>query len=233
MRKKFLLAVVLIVDGIFPTVAVSEVALKSEHDRISYSVGYQVATDLKANNVVINKAALMRAVEDVLTSAKPAMSDEEMRSTLVEFKRKIIYAEKKEGQQQAEKRRRESAEFLAANGKKEGIVTTRSGLQYRILLEGQGKSPSADDEVTVHYRGTTIDGHEFDSSSRKGKPASFKLGQVIRGWTEGLQLLKEGGKISLFIPPELAYGERGPLAHQTLIFEIELIAVNPPSPAKK
>jgi FKBP-type peptidyl-prolyl cis-trans isomerase len=114
---------------------------------------------------------------------------------------------------------------MEENAKKEGVVTTKSGLQYKILKEGSGKSPAATDQVTVNYRGTLIDGKEFDSSYKRGKPATFRLNGVIKGWTDGLQLMKEGGKAELFIPPNLAYGSRGPLADQTLIFDVELISV--------
>lgn len=200
-------------------------AIDNENDRISYSVGNQVARDLKANGVAINKDALLRAIEDAMSGAQPAMSDEEMRATLVEFKRKIMFAQKKQTQKNAEKLLQADRAFLAQNGQQPGVVTTASGLQYQLVLQGQGKSPKASDEVTVHYRGTTIDNKEFDSSARKGKPVSFKLSQVIPGWSEGLQLLKEGGKIKLFIPPALAYGERGPLADRALIFDVELLAV--------
>ena len=111
------------------------------------------------------------------------------------------------------------------------LVTTPSGLQYRILEAGSGKSPGPTDTVTVNYRGTLVNGHEFDSSYDKGKPITFRLNGVIKGWTEGLQHVKEGGKIQLVIPPELAYGNRGPLAHQTLIFDVELISVGKPKAA--
>ena len=225
MKNPLLLAATLLAAIFPPALAAGSATLKSDNDRISYSVGHQVATDLKANGVAINKALLLRAVEDVLGSAKPALSEEDMRATLVEFKRKIVYAQKQQSRQKSAKYRQESSVFLAANAKKEGIVTTGSGLQYRILQTGQGKSPGANDEVTVHYRGTTIDGKEFDSSARKGKPVTFKLDKVMRGWSEGLQLIQEGGKIGLFIPPELAYGERGPLADRALLFDIELLAV--------
>jgi len=120
--------------------------------------------------------------------------------------------------------------FLAENGKKPGIVTTASGLQYQILQEGSGASPKANDEVTVHYKGTTIDGKEFDSSYSHGAPATFPLNRVIPGWTEGVQLMKEGAKYRFFIPANLAYGERGAGSrigpHSALIFDIELIKVN-------
>ncbi len=114
---------------------------------------------------------------------------------------------------------------MEENAGKDGVVTTESGLQYRVIAAGTGKSPGPQEQVTVHYRGRLIDGREFDSSFKRGKPATFKLNGVIKGWSEGLQLMKEGGKAELFIPPNLGYGDRGPLAHQTLIFEVELLSV--------
>ena len=122
----------------------------------------------------------------------------------------------------------EGQQFLEANAKKEGVVTTPSGLQYQVVEEGSGKSPGPGDTVTVNYTGTLVDGTEFDSSAKHGGPATFKLDAVIKGWSEGLQLMKEGGKTRLFIPKELAYGDRGPLGHRALIFDVELIKVGGP-----
>ena len=127
----------------------------------------------------------------------------------------------------ADENKAEGTAFLAENAKKEGVITTASGLQYKVLKEGDGASPSATSSVTVHYKGTTIDGNEFDSSYKRGAPVEFRLDRVIKGWTEGLQLMKEGAMYELYIPPELAYGNRGRLANQMLIFEIELLEVKP------
>ena len=124
------------------------------------------------------------------------------------------------------------AAYLAENAKKPGVTTTASGLQYRVITPGTGRKPSAADTVTVHYRGTLIDGAEFDSSYSRGQPATFPLNGVIAGWTEGVALMQEGGKSQLVIPPALAYGDKGELAGQVLIFDIELIKVGPPAPAK-
>jgi FKBP-type peptidyl-prolyl cis-trans isomerase FklB len=120
-------------------------------------------------------------------------------------------------------------DFLAANAKKDGVVTTPSGLQYKVLEAGTGRTPGATDTVTVNYRGTLIDGKQFDSSYDRGKPATFRVDGVIAGWTEALQMMKEGAKWQLFIPQELAYGERGQLRDKTLIFDVELLSVDTPS----
>lgn len=130
----------------------------------------------------------------------------------------------------AEKNKRDGEDFLAVNKKKEGVIALPSGLQYRVLKAGKGKSPKATDNVTVHYRGTLIDGTEFDSSYKRGQPATFPVNRVIRGWTEALQLMKEGARWTLYIPSNLAYGERGAGANigsnATLIFEVELLSIN-------
>jgi FKBP-type peptidyl-prolyl cis-trans isomerase len=120
---------------------------------------------------------------------------------------------------------------MQENATKQGVQTTESGLQYEILEPGTGKRPGPQDQVTVHYQGTLIDGKEFDSSHKRGKPATFRLDGVIKGWSEGLQLMQEGGKARFVIPPTLAYGDRGPLGHRTLIFDVELLSVAPPAAA--
>jgi FKBP-type peptidyl-prolyl cis-trans isomerase FklB len=199
---------------------------KGEHDRISYSIGYQVASDLKDNAIAINPAQILRAVADVSADAPPALSTEDMHAVLIEFRRRMLATQKQRQQDMLARQRDNGRTFLAANGKKPGVVTTASGLQYRVLRPGRGRSPTPEDEVTVRYRGTTLDGKEFDSSARRGEPARFKLDTVMPGWREGLQQIKAGGKVALFVPSALGYGERGPLADQTLIFEVELLAVN-------
>jgi len=123
--------------------------------------------------------------------------------------------------------------YLAENGKKPGVTTTASGLQYKVITPGTGRKPTASDTVTVNYRGTLVDGAEFDSSYARGKPATFPLNGVIAGWTEGVQLMQEGGKAQLVIPPSLAYGDKGELANQVLVFEVELIKVEPTPAAAK
>lgn len=156
------------------------------------------------------------------------MKPEEMLTTLADLKQKIVAEQRQRVAEQELKVAEESKRFLEENAKQAGVVTTASGLQYQIIETGTGKTPGPTDQVTVHYRGTLVDGQEFDSSHKRGQPTSFKLNGVVKGWTEGLQLIKEGGKIKLFVPAALAYGGRGPLANQTLIFEVELIAVGEP-----
>ncbi|MDH3671772.1 MAG: FKBP-type peptidyl-prolyl cis-trans isomerase [Gammaproteobacteria bacterium] len=201
---------------------------ENETDRINYSIGYQIGGDFKRQGVELNPAAVVRGIQDALLGAEPLITAQEMRATLVNLKRKIVADQQKTRTKKVEKYRGEGREFLAANAKKPGVVTLRSGLQYKEIREGTGKKPGPHDTVTVHYRGTRTDGTEFDSSDRKDAAATFRVDGVIRGWTEALQLMQEGAKWQLFIPPDLAYGERGPLRDETVIFDVELIAVDPP-----
>jgi FKBP-type peptidyl-prolyl cis-trans isomerase FklB len=164
-------------------------------------------------------------MQDALSGGEPRMSQQEMNAMLVELKRKVVAEQQKQRRQSDLQIEAEGKKFLEENASKPGVVTTESGLQYKILEPGNGKNPGPTDEVTVNYRGTLINGHEFDSSYKRGKPATFPLNGVIKGWTEGLQFVKPGGKIQLFIPSKLAYGDRGPMAHRTLIFDVELISI--------
>jgi FKBP-type peptidyl-prolyl cis-trans isomerase FklB len=200
--------------------------LKDDNDRISYSVGYQVGGDFKRQGLTINREALVKGIEDALgETATPLMSPEAMRATLIDLKKRVVAGQDRQKTASAESYRGEGRAFLTANAGKEGVVTLPSGLQYKVLTEGSGRHPAIDDTVTVSYRGTLIDGSEFDSSLRSGKPMIIALNNVIAGWKEALPLMKEGAKWQLFIPADLAFGERGPLADRTVIYEIELHAV--------
>jgi FKBP-type peptidyl-prolyl cis-trans isomerase FklB len=208
-------------------VAGAEDALTLDNDtaRINYSLGYQIGGDFKRQGVEINPEAITKGIEDALSGAEPLMPPAEMNTTLMELKRKVVNQQRARAKETELQYVAEGKKFMEENAAKEGVKTTASGLQYRILEEGTGKTPKATDQVTVNYRGTLTNGNEFDSSYKRGEPTSFPLNGVIKGWTEGLQLIKEGGKIQLVVPPELAYGDRGPLANRTLIFDVELISV--------
>jgi len=228
---KYLVIPVLIVSllcGV--SFAADKLDFKDETTRINYSLGYQIGGDFKRQGVEMIAEAVVKGIEDALSGADPLMSPQEMHATLTELKRKVVSDERvnlRKSRREAELLYlAEGKKFLQENAAKPGVKTTASGLQYKIINAGKGRAPGPSDQVTVNYRGTQVNGNEFDSSYKRGEPATFQLNGVIKGWTEGLQLVKEGGKIQLFIPPELAYGGRGPMAHRTLIFDVELISVN-------
>jgi len=204
--------------------------LKDETAQVSYSIGYQMGSDFMKQKVELNTEALIKGLDDGLKGTQPLMTEKEMHDTLINLKKKIMAAQQAEMKEKAAKNLAEGQAFLAENAKKEGVVSLPSGLQYKVIEEGTGASPKPEDTVTVHYRGTLIDGTEFDSSYSRNEPATFRADQVILGWTEALQLMKEGSKWQLFLPAQLAYGERqagrliGP--NSTLIFEVELISVD-------
>ena len=206
--------------------------LDDETARINYSLGYQIGGDFKRQGVEMNAAAVTRGIEDALSGAEPLLPAQEMNATLMELKRKVIAEQRARAKEAELQSLAEDKQFMEANATREGVKTTASGLQYKVIEPGTGKTPAATDRVTVNYRGTLTNGNEFDSSYKRGEPTSFALNGVIKGWTEGLQLVREGGKIQLVIPPELAYGARGPLAHRTLVFDVELIAVGDDQPAE-
>jgi len=207
------------------TFAGEPVQLKNENERLNYSYGFQIGDTLKREGVEIDKEALMKGLQDALSGVEPQLTQEEMGTLIKEFQKKKQLAKYKDHRIKRDLTLKEGRDFLAANSKKPRVVTLPSGLQYKVIREGTGKTPGRHDEVTVHYRGTLIDGTEFDSSYRKGEPATFRVDGVIKGWTEALQLMREGSKWQLFIPPELAYGRRGPLEDQTLIFDVEFISI--------
>ena len=203
--------------------------LKDENDRVNYSLGHQIGGDFKRQGVEVRPALVVKGIQDALSGAEPSMTQKEMDETLRDLKRRIVTAQREERKHAAEDNLAKGKAFLEENAKKEGVKTLPSGLQYKVIQEGSGATPQATDTVVVHYRGTLIDGTEFDSSYSRGKPATFRADRVIRGWTEALGMMKEGAKWELFIPADLAYGQRGAGAkigpNSTLIFEVELISI--------
>lgn len=200
--------------------------LATDDDRVSYAIGYQVGGDMKRQRVDLNAAAMLKGVEDALGGGKPLMSPEQIRTTLTELKRRLAAAQRREQVAEAEENRAAGKVFLAQNSKKEGVITRPSGLQYRVIEAGTGESPKPTDTVTIRYRGTFIDGKEFDSTSGHGKPATFRVDRSIPAWQEALPLMKAGGHWQLFIPSDLAYGNRGRMAGRALVFDLELVKVN-------
>jgi FKBP-type peptidyl-prolyl cis-trans isomerase FklB len=227
---KHLLTVILSIAFLFSIcLAEEKLELKDQKDKESYSLGYQFGQNLKFQGVDINLDVYTSGLKDALGGKEPQMSQEEIRAAIMELQKRITAERQKEMKEMAAKNLDESKKFLAENQKKEGIKTLPSGLQYKVIGEGSGKTPQATDTVTVNYKGTLIDGTEFDSSYKRGQPATFQVKGVIPGWTEALQFMKEGSKWQLFIPPDLAYGERGAGRdigpNATLIFEVELLTV--------
>jgi len=234
MRMPFLITLALLAVPPVTATAADSLNLEDENVRINYSLGYQIGGDLKRQGIESDSAAIVKGIEDALSGAEPLIKHQEMQSMLIELKRKIVEDQKRRIAEQEVKLLEENKKYLEESAKKPGVVTTKSGLQYEILTEGTGKTPTPSDKVTVRYKGTLVNGQVFDSTESHGdKPAEFQLNGVIKGWTEGLQLIKEGGKIRLVIPSDLAYGDRGPLARRTLIFEVELISVGDQAEASK
>lgn len=204
--------------------------LKTPKDKVSYAIGMDMANSLKRNAIEVDPEILGQAMRSVLTGQKTILTDEEVKTTLTELQKEMQAKQQEKMKAEGEKNKKEGEAFLADNKKKEGVKTLPSGLQYKVMTEGKGKSPKATDTVSVQYRGTMIDGTEFDSSYKRGQAATFPVNGVIKGWTEALQLMKEGAKWQLFIPADLAYGEAGagggPIgANATLIFEVELVSI--------
>jgi FKBP-type peptidyl-prolyl cis-trans isomerase FklB len=210
-------------------IAEEPVLLKSEKDKISYIIGLDIGNNLKRQNADIDPDMLLRGMKDALSGNKPLLSENEIREITAAFRQEMAKKQAEETKKLAEKNKREGEVFFEQNKKKEGVKTLPSGLQYKIITEGSGKSPKESDTVTVNYKGTLLDGTEFDSSYKRGEPATFPVKGVIAGWVEALQLMKEGAKWQLFIPPGLAYGETGAGntigPNATLIFEVELISI--------
>jgi len=198
--------------------------LDSEMDSVSYSLGLSVAENVKNQGLEnINSEVLARAFEDVLGGAETMLSSSQADECLNLYFNKATLAK-------VDEQKKAGSEYLEKNGTREGVVTLPSGLQYEILAEGSGEKPTINDQVTTHYHGTTIDGEVFDSSVERDQPASFPVGGVIKGWQEALQLMSVGSKWKLYVPSELAYGERGAGPkigpHAALIFEVELISID-------
>ena len=204
-------------------------ALKTQKEKVSYSIGLDIGRNFKEREIDINPDLLLRGIKDALSGATPSMTDSEMREVMTAFQTELMAKMEADSKKAAEKNKKEGEIFLAENKKKPGVVTLPSGLQYKILVDGKGKKPALKDTVTAHYRGTLIDGTEFESSYKQGQPMTFAVARVIKGWTEVLQLMRVGSKWQVCIPANLAYGDRGQSReigpNSTLIFEIELIEV--------
>ncbi len=191
-------------------------------DKVAYSVGANLGMNLKQQGVELNLDYVVQGLRDAMAEGDLAMTQEEMAQAVQEFQQTLA-------DEAGAKNRAEAAEFLASNGAREGVVTLDSGLQYEVVQSGEGPTPSATDRVTVHYRGSLLDGTQFDSSYDRGQPATFRLDQVIPGWSEGLQQMNVGSIWKLYIPGELAYGSTpppGPIGPDAaLVFTVELLGI--------
>lgn len=203
--------------------------LKSEREKVSYMIGMDVGQSLLQIKDEVDVEIMARAVSDVLAGRETALSRDEANQVREAFMQRLQQQFAAKRAQQAEENKRAGEAFLAENRKRKEVKVTGSGLQYEVIKEGNGRKPTATDQVKVHYVGTLIDGTKFDSSRDRGQPATFPLNGVIPGWTEGLQLMSEGSIYKLYIPSELAYGEQGTQGligpNATLIFEVELLEV--------
>ncbi len=204
------------------------ITLETELDKVSYVIGTQIAQNFKQQGVEVNIDPLIVGLKDAMAGKELALSNEEMQVVMSAFQQRMMAKQMAEQAEEASKNLAEAQKFLEANEAKEGVKTLPSGLQYKIITEGTGKIPTAENTVKTHYRGTLIDGSEFDSSYKRNEPAEFPVKGVIKGWVEALQLMKVGAKWELYIPPNLAYGERprpGIPTNSLLIFEIELLEI--------
>ncbi len=212
------------------TTAKSTFALKTQKEKASYALGMSIGSGLHRQSIPVDPAIVARGLRDAMGSGKTLMTEDEMKATLQQLRADVNKQQEAKAHAAGEAGRKEGDAFLTANKAKPDVTTLPDGLQYKVLKEGTGPKPTASDTVSVNYRGTLLNGTEFDSSYKRGQPASFPVGGVIRGWTEALQLMPVGSKWQLFIPPDLAYGDNPPpgaaiTPGATLIFEVELLSI--------
>jgi len=222
----FLMSLVLLIPQVM---AADNGTLKNQKEKLSYTLGTDVAKSLKQLGVEVDMDTFTKGVKDALTGAKPQLTEEEMKTVMNTFKQEMGAKQMEKMKAMGEKNKKEGEAFLAENKKKSGVKTTASGLQYKVIKEGTGKTPKKTDKVNCNYQGTLVDGTEFDSSYKRGQPATFPVEGVIPAWTEALQMMKVGSKWQIFVPAKLGYGERGagPVIgpNAVLIFTIELLSI--------
>jgi FKBP-type peptidyl-prolyl cis-trans isomerase len=227
--RRFQLIATGLVASVFSVSALAS-ELEAHEDRLSYTIGMDIGQSLSEQGIEINLDLLVEALRATYAGEETRLTQEEALAERDVFMQRRQQEMEREHSRDAERNLEEGQAYLAQNRSREGVTETESGLQYRVIEAGEGRSPVATDQVTVHYRGTLINGVEFDSSYARGEPATFALNQVIPGWTEGVQLMAEGAKYEFFIPSDLAYGDQGrpgPIGpNATLIFEVELIEVH-------
>src|SRR5512143_2445843 len=211
-----------------PAIGAEKTELKTEKDKVSYALGADMGSNLKKFEIDIDADLYAKGMKDALSGSNVLLTDQEIRALIMTLQKDVQTKQQEKMKAQGEKNKKEGEAFLAENKKKDGVKALPSGLQYKVITEGKGASPKATDTVTVHYKGTLIDGTEFDSSYKRNTPATFPVNGVIKGWTEALQLMKEGSKWQLFIPANLAYGESGRPGippNSVLIFDVELVKI--------
>jgi|SRR5208283_3084892 len=203
--------------------------LKTLQDSVSYSIGMDIGRNLKGQMIDVNPDALAQALKDMTGDGKPMLTDVQARSVMMAFQTQMMATHAEKMKSAGEKNKKDGEVFLAENKKKDGVITLPSGLQYKVLTMGNGKKPTANDKVSLNYRGTLIDGTEFDNSYKRGEPVVFPVGGVIKGLSEALQLMPVGSKWQIVIPADIAYGEQGAggqiAPNAVLIFEIELLGI--------
>ena len=205
-------------------------ALQTEKDKVSYAIGMNIGRNLHKDSIDVDPNLLLRGMKDAMAGGKTLLTDDEAKSAMMTLQNDLRQKQEAKAQQAGQTNKTEGEAFLAANKTKEGVVTLPSGLQYKILKEGTGPKPTSSDTVACKYKGTLLDGTEFDSSDKHGgQPVTFTVGQVIKGWSEAIQLMPVGSKWQLFVPSDLAYGQHGAGAdippNATLIFEVELLSI--------
>ena len=234
MRRLVICLIVLVILLPFLSLATDQdkatvAELKSFEEKISYVLGQEIGNSFKESPVEIDLDIFIQGMNDSMKGRKSLLDADETNQIKQEFSRQVQQSRQTQMSALSEKNRAEGETFLAANKNKEGVVTTASGLQYKVLKRGDGPKPQKNDRVSVHYRGKLLDGTEFDSSHKRGKPATFQVSGVIRGWTEALQLMNVGSEYRLYIPSDLAYGQRGAGRkigpNSTLIFDVELLGI--------
>jgi FKBP-type peptidyl-prolyl cis-trans isomerase FklB len=231
--KKIIFAVLAVtLTPVLCLAAEKKIELKTDKDKLSYAIGTSIGQDFSRQKLDVDPDIVTKGLKDTMVGNPPLLTEEEIEAVMIAFQKKLMAEREAELKAEGEKNASEGAAFLTENGKKEGIVTLPSGLQYKIITKGKGKLPKKGDTVTVNYTGRLIDGSEFDSSYKRGEPAVFTVDGVIPGWSEALMLMEEGSKWEVFIPAALAYGERGAGRvigpNSTLIFEMELLSIAQP-----
>jgi FKBP-type peptidyl-prolyl cis-trans isomerase len=225
--KKALIVILLLATFCLPVIAADQP--KTEQEKLGYAIGMNIGMNMKQQQVDVEPSQVAAGLVAALKGDKTELSQEEMGKILTDYQQKMQMKQMEKMVSDAAENEKLGKDYLTANAKKDGVITLESGLQYKVLTDGQGATPAPDSKVEVHYRGTLIDGTEFDSSYSRGTPASFPVNGVIPGWTEALQLMKEGDKWQLVIPSQLAYAERGapPVIppNAALVFEVELLKV--------